>query len=349
MGIIDIEKQLLWLEVILVGVIAFLIFHVLFWIVKSILQRAKRQLDLLNKLRNPLSVLIMLASAYSCAHYVYQSLYIRWDQAFKIALIASICWLLINLVAVGRELITRQFDITAEDNLKARKVYTQIRVFERIAIVVIVVIGVALALMTFESIRNFGASLLASAGIAGVIVGVAAQKLIANLLAGFQIAVTQPIRIDDAVVIEGEWGRIEEITLTYVVLRIWDKRRLIIPASQVIEKPFQNWTRSSSEILGTVFIYVDYKLPVDPLRAELTSILENTPLWDGQVNVLQVTNLTERTMELRALMSAKDSPTTWDLRVHVREQLIKFLQKEYPHCLPKSRIELDQHNDLSAP
>ncbi len=198
--------------------------------------------------------------------------------------------------------------------------------------------------MTFDSVRQYGASILASAGIIGIIIGVAAQRVLANLLAGFQIAITQPIRIDDVVIVENEWGRIEEIHLTFVVVKIWDQRRLVMPSTAFIEKPFQNWTRQSSDLLGTVFIYADYTLQVDSVREELTRVLESTPLWDKKVNVLQVTNASDKTMELRALMSAKDSPTAWDLRVFVREKLIGFLQQNYPDCLPKSRVTLEKES-----
>jgi small-conductance mechanosensitive channel len=175
---------------------------------------------------------------------------------------------------------------------------------------------------------------------------VAAQKLIANLLAGFLIAITQPIRLDDVVIVENEWGWIEEITLTYVVVRVWDKRRLIVPSTQFIEKPFQNWTRNSSEIMGTVFIYADYTLPVQELREYFLEQLKESPRWDSNVGNIQVTNTTDRTMEIRALMSAKDSPTAWDLRVEMREKLIKYLQERHPQSLPKSRVTLSQQSEV---
>src|SRR5690606_36653014 len=198
--------------------------------------------------------------------------------------------------------------------------------------------------MLFEDVRRIGISLFASAGVAGIIIGFAAQRIIGTVIAGIQIAITQPIRLDDVVIIEGEWGKIEEITLTYVVVHIWDKRRLIVPTTFFFEKPFQNWTRTTSEILGTVFIYTDYNVPFDELRNELTRLLESSPLWDRKVNVLQVTDAKERTVEVRALMSAKDSGTAWDLRVFVRENLIKFLQKNYPGSLPKTRIVINDEN-----
>jgi hypothetical protein len=196
--------------------------------------------------------------------------------------------------------------------------------------------------MTFPAIRHIGESLLASAGLAALIAGFAARSTLTNLAAGIQIAFTQPIRLGDAVIVEGEYGWIEEINITYVVMRIWDLRRLVIPISYFSEKPFQNWTRNTADLLGTVFLYTDYSLPVDPVRKELQRILESTKLWDGKVWGLQVTNATDRTMELRALMSASDSSTAWDLRCYVREKLILFLQQQFPQCLPKTRAELNQ-------
>jgi len=258
----------------------------------------------------------------------------------KLALIFVITWFVIRSINLSREVILRQYDISEKDNLKARKIYTQFRVLENIVIFIVILVAIAIALMTFDGIRRIGVSLFASAGVAGIIIGFAAQKLIASVLAGFQIALTQPIRIEDVVIVENEWGWIEEITLTYVVVRIWDKRRLIVPSTYFIENPFQNWTRVSADILGTVFIYTDYTVPVDELRKELTRILEGTDLWDGQTNVLQVTNAKDHTLEIRALMSAVDSPTAWDLRVLVREQLISFLQLKYPGSLPRTRIEM---------
>jgi small-conductance mechanosensitive channel len=190
-------------------------------------------------------------------------------------------------------------------------------------------------------VRQFGASILASAGIAGIVVGFAAQRSIATLLAGFQIALTQPIRIDDVVIVEKEWGRIEDITLTYVVVRVWDLRRLVVPITYFIEQPFQNWTRSSADILGTVFLYVDYSVPLEPLRAEFTRILEHSRFWDGKVNVLQVTNAKEQTLEIRALASAADASLAWDLRCEIREKLITFVQQTFPDSLPRLRASLD--------
>jgi small-conductance mechanosensitive channel len=261
-------------------------------------------------------------------------------QFITVSIIFCVTWLLIKAINLTRELILRQYDMGEKDNLKARKVYTQFRVLERIIIFAVILIATAIALMTFEGIKRIGISLFASAGVAGIIIGFAAQKLLGSILAGFQIALTQPIRIEDVVIVENEWGWIEEITLTYVVVRIWDKRRLILPTTYFIEKPFQNWTRVSADILGTVFIYTDYQVPIGELRKEFTRILEESNLWDGKVNVMQVTNATEKTVEIRALMSTVDSPTGWDLRVLVREKLISFLQENFPRSLPRMRVEM---------
>jgi len=262
------------------------------------------------------------------------------SQAVYLWLIASLGWLSIKAIHMFRDLILSNYDVQARDNLQARRVYTQIGVISNILTAGVILLTAALMLMVFGAIRQIGVSILASAGIVGIILGFAAQKALGNLIAGIQIAVAQPIRIDDAVVVENEWGWIEEITLTYVVVRIWDLRRLILPISYFIEKPFQNWTRTQADILGSVFIYADYTVPVKGLRAEFERILRESPYWDKKVKVVQVTNATEQTVELRFLMSAADSPTAWNLRCEVREKLLGFLQERFPQSLPKTRVEL---------
>jgi small-conductance mechanosensitive channel len=197
-----------------------------------------------------------------------------------------------------------------------------------------------LILLNIESVRLYGAALLTSAGVAGIIIGFAAQKTLANLLAGFQIAFTQPIKIDDPVVVEGEWGWIDEINLTYVVIRIWDWRRLIVLITYFVEKPFQNWTRVTADLLGSVFLNVDYTVPLQRLREEFDRVLNESQLWDKEANVLQVTDSTEKSMQIRMLMSARNSPQPWDLRCEVREKMIDFIQRHYPESLPRSRTEV---------
>ncbi len=260
--------------------------------------------------------------------------------ALSTLIIASGAWMLIRLTSVFEDWLLSRYDITAEDNLSARKIATQMGIVRKIVIFVIIILAIAAILMNFENFRQVGTSLLASAGVAGLIIGFAAQRTIANVLAGFQIALSQPIRIDDVVIVESEWGRIEEITLTYVVVRIWDLRRLIVPISYFIEKPFQNWTRSSADLLGTVFIYLDYTVPIDEIRTYLGEILKESEYWDGKVWRLHATESGERTVELRALMSAANSPDAWELRCEIREKLIGYVQEHYPDALPKLRTEL---------
>ncbi|MBU1087309.1 MAG: mechanosensitive ion channel family protein [Candidatus Omnitrophica bacterium] len=264
------------------------------------------------------------------------------SQFIQILLIALFGWVAVKVIYIVRDALLNSYDISVQDNVHARSMQTQIRMVANIICVVIVVLSVSFILMSFSQVRHIGVSILASAGIVGIVIGFAAQKTLGNLIAGIQIAIAQPIRLDDVVIVEDEWGWIEEITLTFVVVRIWDLRRLVVPISYFLEKPFQNWTRTSADLLGTVFIYTDYTVPVEEVRNELTSILENNSKWDKKVNVLQVTNATEKTVELRALMSATDSPTAWDLRCEVREKLLEFLQQRFPECLPRIRVEMNK-------
>lgn len=281
----------------------------------------------------PLLALILGTPALSVSPELAQIL----THASSLGVIGVVAFIAVQLVNTAAAYVLRHHRLDAPDNLHARAVHTQVAVFRKAGLTLIGLFTLASVLMVFEPVRQFGASILASAGIAGLIIGFAAQRGIATLFAGLQVALTQPIRVDDVVVVEGEWGRIEEITLTYVVVHLWDKRRLVVPVTQFIEKPFQNWTRRSSDIVGTVLLRVDYSVPVDPLRAELTRILQASPLWDGAVNVLQVTDANERTVEVRALVSASDAGRAWDLRCEVREKLIGFLYREYPDSLPHVR------------
>lgn len=265
------------------------------------------------------------------------------NHFLNITFIFALSWLLIGLVSLTREYLTQRHKMDVTDNLRARKAQTQFRLFERVIKVLIIFFAVAAALMTFESIRSIGLSLFASAGVASIIIGFSAQKFIASLIAGMQLAVTQPIRIDDVVIVDGEWGWIEEINLTYVIVKVWDQRRLVVPTTYFMENIFQNWTRKSSFILGTVFLYTDYTVSVDAIRKELDRLLEDNELWEGSVKVVQVTDATEKSMELRILVSAEDSPTAWELRVFLREKLIKFIQNNYPESLPRTRVEFPEN------
>ncbi len=259
----------------------------------------------------------------------------------KLLLLAVSSWLLIEIVNILKVRLLGKFDITGEDNLKSRKFHTQIDVLEKVIVFIILIVTVGLMMLSIDSIREIGVGIFASAGVVGIIVGLSAQKIVGAILAGVQIAITQPFRIDDAVVVENEWGWIEEINLTYIVVRIWDKRRLVLPSSYFLEKPFQNWTRTTADILGSVFIYTDYTITIDVMREELDRILENCELWDGKVKVVQVTDSKDNYMETRILVSARNSPTAWDLRVYVREKMIDFVQKNYPDSLPKTRVTIE--------
>lgn len=255
------------------------------------------------------------------------------------AVIILIGWIAIIACEVIADRYVGRFDLANANNLMARKAVTQTRVLRRAVTVLIGLLTGGMALMMFDSVRQYGVSLFASAGAAGLIVGLAARPVFANLIAGLQIAITQPIRIDDVVIVEGEWGRIEEITATYVVVRIWDLRRLIVPLTYFLEQPFQNWTHTGSSILGSVFLYVDYTIPVERVRAKVQEIVKDNPLWDGVTAGLQVTDAKEGTLELRALVSAANSSDAWDLRCAVREALIGFIQSEFPQSLPRRRTE----------
>jgi small-conductance mechanosensitive channel len=264
------------------------------------------------------------------------------SKAGSLLLVGAIAWVLCQAVLLLEKSILTNFNIMAADNLRARTVHTQVQVMRKTLLFLIAIFTVASALMLFEDVRRLGTSILASAGVLGIIIGFAAQRTISNLFAGLQIALTQPIRLDDVVIVENEWGRIEEISLTYVVVRIWDLRRLVVPIQHFIDKPFQNWTRVSADILGTVFLYCDYTVPVAQLRAELERIVRKIPDWDGKVVGLQVTNTSERTVELRALASAADASKAWNLRCAIREELLNYLQEKFPGSLPRARLELDR-------
>ncbi|EHM03506.1 transporter, small conductance mechanosensitive ion channel MscS family protein [Acetobacteraceae bacterium AT-5844] len=270
-----------------------------------------------------------------------------------VCFIALLGWVALTVLHIWTTVYLRRFKLDSEDNLLARKHATQSRILRRVASILIVIITVATALMTFENVRQYGVSLLASAGAAGIVLGLALQPLLKNLVAGIQLAVTQPIRLEDAVIVEGEWGNVEEITATYVVVRLWDWRRMILPLSYFIEKPFQNWTRESATLIGTAFLHVDYTAPVTVLRRKLQEIAEASPLWDRRVVNMQVTELRPSTMEIRMLVSASNAGRAFDLRCEVREKMIAFLQAEYPTALPRGRAQVetadgDRHGRLEG-
>jgi small-conductance mechanosensitive channel len=264
------------------------------------------------------------------------------QQVMESLLVLLLGWLAVGAVYVFQAFTLGNFDTSVPDNLRARRVHTQMQFIRRILIFIVLLLdgGALLWSLHNEVLWKYGTGLLASAGLASLVLAVAAKSTASNLLAGLQIALSEPIRIDDVVVIQGEWGRIEEITTTYVVVKIWDLRRLVVPLSYFIEQPFQNWTRTTGDIMGTAFLYVDYSVPVEPLRAVLRNVVSQSPLWDGRVCGLQVTNLTERSMELRCLVSSRGSAENFDLRCLVREKMIEFLQANYPNALPTLRLEM---------
>ncbi len=319
---------------------------VLFGVLGRISKRTKFGWDdiALKHARRPLSLIIPLAYL----NFVTPLLKLPagalsfFSHAMNVLLIIAFAYALVGMVHFLRDLFLLRYDLKADDNLAARKIHTQIGVLEKVAFTIIAILTLAFLLMTIPGVRQVGVSLLASAGIAGIVIGLAAQKSIGTLLAGIQIAITQPIRIDDVVIVEGEWGRVEEITLTYVVVCIWDLRRLVLPITYFLDKPFQNWTRSSANLLGTVFLHTDYTVPVDALRKEFEAILKPHRLWDGKVCNVQVTDSKPETLEIRLLLSTRNSSDGWDLRCEVREHMVNFLQKHYPTSLPRTRVELGE-------
>jgi small-conductance mechanosensitive channel len=258
---------------------------------------------------------------------------------FAVATIALVGWITMRAVDLAStQYLLRYHDIT--ENLLARKHVTQVRVFKRVIDTLIIIIAVSTALMTFESVKQYGVSLFASAGAAGLVVGLAARPLLSNLIAGVQIAITQPIRIEDAVIIENEWGWVEDIASTYVVIRLWDWRRMVVPLSYFIERPFQNWTRDAASLIGSVILHVDYAADVARIRKYLEQAVRESKLWDGAVVNLQMVETDARAIQLRALVSARNAPESWDLRCEIREKLVAFLQKEMPKALPRERADI---------
>src|SRR3989440_3335746 len=259
------------------------------------------------------------------------------EKGFGILLIAAFSVLIVRGVNAVQTALLSRHRLDAPDNLSARKIFTQVSVIRKILVTAVVILATGSILMLFDPVRQFGTSILASAGIAGIVIGFAAQKTLGNVLAGIQIALTQPLLIDDIVVVEGEFGQIEEITLTYVTVRTWDLRRLVVPITQFVEKSFQNWSRVSTDLLGTVILYLDYQAPMGELRKELKRLVENHPKWDKKVCGLQVTDATEHAIQVRALISGTDPGKLGDLRAEIREGLINFLVRNYPESLPRSR------------
>lgn len=258
----------------------------------------------------------------------------------RLLMVAALAWLAIRCISAVSDAIVAAQPVNQRDNLEARQTQTQAVVISRVSKVVVVILGFALALLTIPGARALGTSLLASAGLAGIVAGVAARPVLGNLIAGMQIALSQPFRIDDVLIVKGEWGRVEEITSTYVSLMIWDERRLVIPLQWFVENSFENWTRHGSELLGTVFWWVDFRMPLEPLRQELQRLCEASEEWDGRLCQLLVVDVSDRAMQIRALVSAADSGTAWNLRCKIREAMIYFMQEHHSDYLPRQRNEV---------
>ncbi|WP_374470217.1 mechanosensitive ion channel family protein [Phenylobacterium sp.] len=341
-----------WLATLIVfglAVAAALMAHV---VVVRLVRGALRRRDefwraLLVRTRRParmLTVLIVLGAVAPAAP-LSPGATALFQHVMLIAFILVMGWITMTALDIGAALYMRRYRVDVSDNLIARKHLTQVKILRRAVAVLVMVVSVGLALMTISGVRQWGVSLLAAGGAASILVGLALQPLLSNIFAGIQIAVTQPIRIDDAVIVENEWGNVEEITTTYVVVRLWDERRMVLPLTYFLQKPFQNWTRESAQLMGTAMLYVDYALAVEPVRRKLEEILRASPHWDGRVGVVQLTDLKERTMELRCLVSAAASGPLFDLRCEVREKMIAWLQAEHPYALPRERQVLHRGED----
>ena len=318
--------------VIIIVVPAIIALVVYRWFIRRLIRLAGRYSPFLKTLlargQGPASVILVIVvsgAALAGANFPW-NVTAAIGRALLVAFVLAVGWAAAIALDIGVEIYLRRFRTDSEDNLLARKHVTQMRILQRVAKTLLWIITVAAALMTFNSVRQYGVSLFASAGAAGLILGLAARPVLGNLLAGIQIAMTQPIRVEDQVVVEGETGSIETITSTYVVVRLWDLRRMVVPLSYFIEKPFQNWTYEGAAQIGTILFRVGPTVSVDRLRRKLDEIVHQIPLWDGKVARLEVTDITIDAVELRALVSARTPAQSWDLRCEVREKLLEFLQ-----------------------
>jgi small-conductance mechanosensitive channel len=339
------EAALLLVGAVVAGLLAYALVHrLLRYATRGTMQELPLRGTVLSRIRGPLRLLVPLLLVYAVLPLVEArvtgGMFAVVDGALHVLFVAAVTWLVVALLYAVEEAIAESYDVDAPDNLKARKIVTQARILRRIVTTILIIVALGIVLLEYEPFRELGTGILASAGIFGIVFGIAAQKTLGNLIAGIQIAFTQPIRVDDVVIVEGEFGWIEEITLTYVVVRVWDRRRIVLPITHFITEPFQNWTRTSSDLIGAVFLYVDYTVPVDALRARLTEIVEASEKWDGDVCHLQVTDASERTITLRAIASARSAPDLWDLRCEIREKLVHYLREEHPDALPAVRTRV---------
>ncbi|GAA2721888.1 mechanosensitive ion channel family protein [Cellulomonas aerilata] len=322
-------------------VAAFVVAAIVSAVVRSAARRSSLALDVLKRARRPLRASLVVVAVWIALRATTEP--VGWrdaaDHALVIGLIVSIAWLVGALAFVAEDAALARYRIDVPDNRHARRIRTQITVLRRVTVAVLALCALAAVLMTFPAARAAGTSLFASAGVLSVVAGLAAQSTLANVFAGLQLAFTDAIRVDDVAVVEGEWGRIEEITMTYIVVHLWDDRRLLLPSTYFTTTPFQNWTRRQADLLGTVELDLDWSVPVDEMRQTLTALLEASDLWDGRVGVLQVTEATGGYVRVRALASARDAPTLFDLRCYVREELVDWLQRTRPGALPRARVE----------
>jgi small-conductance mechanosensitive channel len=324
---------------------AFLALIIYRWFTRRLIRLAGRYSPFLQKLlargQGPASaIIVIVVSGLMLAAANFSAPVTRAiAQGLLVAFVLALGWAAAIALDIGVEIYLRRFSLDTDDNLLARKHVTQMRILQRVAKTLLVILTIAVALMTLDPVRQYGVSLFASAGAAGLILGLAARPVLSNLLAGIQIAMTQPIRVEDQVIVEGEFGTIETITTSYVVVRLWDLRRMIMPLTYFIEKPFQNWTYETTDLLGSVILHADFTVSVERLRQKLGEIVRDNKLWDGKLAVLQVTDAPANMVELRALVSSRNASQLWDLRCEVREKLIAFLADD-PRALPRQREEL---------
>lgn len=357
-NVLTTSGEWLWVVGILAGAVllGILVHLTLMWMARRVLGRdsegALWQDTLLIHLVDPLRVLVpsLFVSAVvpSIQDRLLEDLFFFLDGGVHVIIVAATAWLIARALRAGEEVVAERYSIEVSDNLKARKIVTQVRILRRVATVAIVVLAVGIMLLRYEPFQELGTGILASAGIVGIVVGIAAQRTLSDVIAGLQIALTQPIRVDDVVIVEGEFGWVEEITLTYVVVRVWDRRRIVLPITHFVENPFQNWTRTSADLIGSVFLRVDYRTPVQEIRDHLRRVVEESEYWDGDVCALHVTDAGERSLELRAIASAKNAPQLWELRCQIRERLVEYLRDEYPEAFPVFRAQI-QDDTLSPP
>jgi small-conductance mechanosensitive channel len=329
---------------------ALLLVQVLHMMVLHLGRRSPVLTELASRAHRPTQAAVALTAVYyavrdTTEHAHWRGVFLHWVQ---LMVITSIAWLVGALLIVAEDVALARWRTDVSDNRRARRVHTQVVMIRRVTLVIVAVLAVGVMLMTFPQARVIGTSVLASAGFAGIIAGLAAQSLLRNVFAGLLLAFSDAVRLGDVVIVENEWGRVEEITLSYVVVHIWDDRRLILPTSYFTQTPFENWTRTEASLLGTVDIDVDWSMPVPEVREELRRALETTDLWDGRVSVLQVTEAVGDAMRLRALVSAADAPRLWDLRCYVREHLVTWVRDNHPTALPRVRAEMTAVSPIRA-